>query len=314
MVSILLPVYNVAEYLPKCIESILSQTYYNLQIVLIDDGSQDDSWSICQKYAKQDKRIEIYHQKNQGVATVRNKLLSYAKGEYTLFVDSDDWIEPKMVETLLNLAKCHKADITICNNVINDNRFNAESNSIKIWSQEQAIFYFLQHIIIRGSLCNKMIRTVLIQNEKFDQDISYGEDALMCWILLQKVKKVIFTNQPLYHYRMNDKSLSHEVFGEKKMTAYNVWERISTETQMLWPQFQDIANATFCVEMTILLYDATVAHYKKDKSIQQLQNVLKKYAYLILKTKRSSWKMFLFAFLGGKSYKILGLITRYISQ
>lgn len=313
MVSILLPVYNVAEYLPKCIDSILSQTYHNLQIVLIDDGSQDNSWDICQKYAQQDKRIEIYHQNNQGVAVVRNKLLSYAKGDYTLFVDSDDWIEPNMIKELLNLAIQYDADIINCRNTINDER-EKEDHNLLIWTQEEAIYHFLQHIIFRGFLWNKLIRTKLLYGEKFPQDISYGEDAFMCWAILQKVNKVIFTNLKLYHHRINQDSLSFESFGTKKMSAHLVWEKISNEAIVSWPKYSNIANARYCIEMTLLLRDACLSNYKYDDSIKKLQLLIRKNNNLINITRMSSWKMFFYSVIAGRSYKVLKLITRYISH
>lgn len=304
MVSILLPVYNVAEYLPKCIESILSQTYYNLQIVFIDDGSQDQSWEICKEFARLDKRIEVYHQDNQGVAITRNKLLSYVKGDYTLFVDSDDWIEPNMIEILLNLALQHNADFVNCDNTINGKR-EKENNIITIWTQEEAICNFLRHTTFRGFLWNKLIRTSLFHNEEFPQDISYGEDAFMCWAILQKVKKIVITKLKLYHHRINDDSISFESFGGKKMSAYNVWDKITNDTKILWPKFSDIVFARYCIEMTLLLRDASHSDYKYDDSIHKIQLIVRKYNKYIKKTRLSSWKMYFYACVGGRSYKLL---------
>ena len=105
LISILIPIYNVESYLPQCLDSIVQQTYKNLQIVLIDDGSQDHSLTICHDYATKDNRIEVYSQKNQGVAATRNHLLEKVKGDYVLFVDSDDWIEADMIENLVLLSK-----------------------------------------------------------------------------------------------------------------------------------------------------------------------------------------------------------------
>ena len=114
LVTILSPCYNVEVYLPECLDSILNQTYKNLQIVLIDDGSTDHTWSILKDYSSKDSRIEIYHQENQGVSITRNNLLDKVKGDYVLFVDSDDWIELNMVEFLVNNAQSNRADIVSC--------------------------------------------------------------------------------------------------------------------------------------------------------------------------------------------------------
>ena len=119
LVSILIPVYNASLYLKQCLDSILHQTYTNLQIVIIDDGSTDNSYAICHEYAGQDARIELYTQENKGVAVTRNNLIEKAKGDYILFVDSDDWIELNMVEFLIDQILATNADIVTCAMVTN---------------------------------------------------------------------------------------------------------------------------------------------------------------------------------------------------
>ena len=138
LVSILVPVYNVEAYLPQCLDSLLGQTYSHLQIVLIDDGSSDNSWTIMQQYAAQDSRIEIYHQENQGVATTRNHLLEKIKGDFVLFVDSDDWVELDMVEFLVGKATENQADVVTCGNVINDG-IPPTVYTEEFWPQEKVI-------------------------------------------------------------------------------------------------------------------------------------------------------------------------------
>ena len=104
-VDVIVPVYNTEKYLPKCIESILAQTYKNIELILVDDGSLDDSGRICDEYAAQDSRIQVIHKENGGVSKARNSGIDKAKGEWLLFVDSDDWVEEKYVETFLKQAK-----------------------------------------------------------------------------------------------------------------------------------------------------------------------------------------------------------------
>ena len=111
MISVIVPVYKVEQYLPKCIESIINQTYQKLEIILVDDGSPDNCGNICEEYAKNDKRIKVFHKENGGLSDVRNYGIARANGEYLAFVDSDDWIDSDMYETLINLAEENKADI-----------------------------------------------------------------------------------------------------------------------------------------------------------------------------------------------------------
>ena len=117
IVTILIPAYNAAAFLPKCLETVLNQTYRDLQVVIVDDGSKDDTWAVCQRYASSDNRIEIYHQNNQGVATTRNHLLEKVKGNYVLFVDADDWIEMNMVEFLVYTAISNNVEMVTCTSV-----------------------------------------------------------------------------------------------------------------------------------------------------------------------------------------------------
>lgn len=158
LVSILSPCYKVEKYLPKCLDTIIGQTYSNLQIVLIDDGSKDGTWDIMQKYAAKDSRIEIYHQENQGVAATRNNLLDKVKGDFVLFVDSDDWMELTMVESLLAIHKQSDADIVVCDMVKNDNTPNLSDRSYTSYNQKQIVKAFLEHTWLNGSLWNLLRR------------------------------------------------------------------------------------------------------------------------------------------------------------
>lgn len=308
LVSILSPCYNVEKFLPQCLDSIIYQTYSNLQIVLIDDGSKDATWRVMQDYASKDSRIEIYHQENQGVATARNVLLSKIKGDYFLFVDSDDWIEPDMVEFLVGKALTNNIEMVVCGNVVNDTPPASEYNE-ELWAQDKAVKEFLRHVNFNGSLCNKLTNVTLLHNEpRFHRGISYGEDALFCWELLQEAKTVLVTDKQLYHYRMNIDSICHQSFGDKKLTGHEVWTRICDETSKLYPQFLNIAQARFCVEATLLLRNAAHCGYKEMKKVSMLQNTVKKYWHCLNEVNITSFKMKIYAFLACRSYWLAGKI------
>ena len=277
MVSILLPVYNVEQLLPTCLDSVIHQTYSNLQIVLIDDGSKDASWRVMQKYAEEDQRIEIYHQENKGVATTRNNLLDKAKGDYVLFVDSDDWIELNMVEFLVGKALLTNSSVVTCSMVSNDDNFNKTAYKEEILEQPEAIRQFLRHETFRGSLCNKLISVSLLHNLRFHCGISYGEDALFCWRLLQNASCILTTEKVLYHYRMNMDSISHQSFGIKKLTGHEVWRIINEECKHLWPQYLDIAQARWGMEDMYLLRQAGQSNFKRNDAIAQIQETVKRF-------------------------------------
>lgn len=274
-VTILIPVYNVERYLPQCLDSILQQSYKDLQVVLVDDGSKDGSWTVMQEYAARDSRIEIYHQENQGVSAARNALLDKVAGDYVLFVDSDDWIEPETVEYLVAKAESCNADIVKCNMVINDTEVNKAPYNEVAWNQETAIENFLMHTVFRGSLCDKLVRASLYKDIRFDNKISYGEDALAVWHALQKTNNVVMTDRQLYHYRMNNTSISHQTFGDKKLTGHLTWSIITEETSQWWPQYLHIAQARWGMEDMYLLRQAAQSNYPCNDAIRQLQKTVK---------------------------------------
>lgn len=302
LVSILSPCYNVEAFLPQCVESIINQTYSNLQIVLIDDGSKDNTWGILQEYAAKDPRIEVYHQENRGVAATRNNLLDKIKGDYFLFVDSDDWIETNMVKFLLEHALKEGADMVTCDAVINDTSVLTDY-TVKKYSREQAIERFLYHLEFRGSLWNKLTRVTLLHNEpRFHCGISYGEDALFCWELLKVANKVVYTDCQFYHYRMNMDSLSHGVFGSKKLSGHTVWENTCREVVRLYPQYANIACARHCIEDTLLLRDAAHCGYREMDNVRLLQQTIRKHWHCLNEVNITTVKMKIYAFLACRSY------------
>lgn len=214
LVSVLIPVYNVAQYLPKCLDSIVNQTYQQLQVVVVDDGSSDNSLSIVKDYAAKYPFVEVYHQENAGVAAARNNLLSHVKGDYILFVDSDDWLELDMIEFLISKIERYKVDVVTCGMVVNDTAVRKEYKQ-ECWNQEVTIQNFYS-----------------IKNCQAHCGISYGEDALFCWKFFQNISSLLYTDRQLYHYRMNQASISHQSWNlDKKGTDHKAWAVIVSDTE-----------------------------------------------------------------------------------
>lgn len=294
-VTVLIPAYNVTSFLPKCLDTVLGQTYTDLQVVVVDDGSRDDTLAVAKAFAVKDSRLEVYHQENQGVATTRNHLLDRVKGDWVLFVDADDWIELDMVEYLVSLAQSHSADFVMCDRVINDSLPSREEPKVFELDQVHAIVDFLHHDYFIGSLCNKIIKSDCLQNERFQTGISYGEDALFCWGVLQKTQKVVVSSKQLYHYRMNNESISHQSFGEKKLTGHQTWTIISEDVKKRWPQYTELALGTFARSDMYLLQQASMGGYPKDDNIKKLQlNVRRNFRYLAPRLRREK-KTFIMA-------------------
>lgn len=305
LVSVLVPIYNASPFLAECLNSIVIQTFENLQIVLFDDGSTDNSLSICEQFAVKDERIEIFHQENAGVATTRNNLLSKIRGDFFLFVDADDWIENNMIEILLSIHSFTQADIMCSDISSSDVNVEGKKEELRavLWNKETVIRNFLYHKEFRGSLWNKLFATRLLGLEHFVPEISYGEDALFCWNILKQVDKVAVSSCKLYHYRMNDSSISHATFSDKKFSAHIVWNHICKETAILFPQFSPIAEARHCIEDTLLMRDAAHCRYRDQVQIKLLQSTIRhKWRYLLC-VDITSFKMKIFSLFASFSYK-----------
>ncbi len=311
MVTILVPVYNAGPYLRECVASLTGQTYSDLQIVLINDGSTDDSWTIMQELASQDKRIEIYSQSNSGVAATRNRLLDKVRGDFVLFVDSDDWIELDTVETLLHEQETEDYDIVYFQKV-------GVKGVNRVYSQETLIHQFLEHKGYSGMLWNKFFKSEKIRPFRIDETVSYGEDALFIWQVLQTVSKVKEIGVGLYHYRLNVNSISYQKFSGSKCTSYYAWSKICRDTDEFWPQYSEIAHARFACEMTVILMYAIVDGYNDKEKIRLLQEEVRRDRYLIKKTGISSDKMSVFSWLVAHCYGLVCLfksaLRRYLDS
>lgn len=312
LVSILIPVYNASAYLKQCLDSVVNQTYSHLQIVIIDDGSIDKSWVIMQDYAQKDNRIEIYHQDNVGVAITRNKLLDKVKGDFVLFVDSDDWIELDMVEFLVKNAQNNKVDIVSCAYVPTGGVDVNMTITKEVWNKEKVVKEFLRHVIISGALWNKLMRTSIIKDIRFDIRVSYGEDALFCWRILQRVDRIIITDAQLYYHRVIEGSLSTSLWTpHKKGSSSIVWQTIVEETFQLWPQYADIARARYAIEDMWGLYYASLANYPYDEHIKKRQINIRKNLCIIRKSGLVSTNKILTAYALANCY-YLGKFLKFI--
>lgn len=317
MVSILVPVYNSEKYLRQCLDSIVNQTYKDLQVVIVDDGSKDNSLSICREYADKYEFIEVYHQGNAGVASARNALLDKARGDYTIFIDSDDWIELDMIEGLLHYIAEYDLDIVICGSVseYNDSATAVDTSycSPLIDNREEAVKKFILHKELNGSLWNKLVRTSLFHNLRFAQDIWYGEDALMMWQVLQRVNRIGSMPTPYYHYRMNDASISHQTFGPQKMSGHQVWATIYADTCRDWPEYKRVARAAFAISDMWLLFYAALDKYPFDKNISHFQRHVRENIIDILRAQHIKVNKKVFALGMALSYRLgCSLIRKFI--
>ena len=221
LISIIIPVYKVEKYLEKCIQSVIKQTYENLQIILVDDGSPDNCGKICDEYAKKDHRIEVIHKSNGGLSDARNKGLEIAKGEYIGFVDSDDYIEADMYEVLYNLLKQYNADVSICNfYTVSQGKIAIKNvdSGIKEYTRIEILKEILLDNNIQSYAWNKLYKKELFDEIKYPVGKKY-EDIGTTFYLLEKCNKVVVTGKPEYYYINRQDSIVNNV-TETTITDY----------------------------------------------------------------------------------------------
>lgn len=212
-ITVIVPAYNVAQWLPRCMESILGQTYGNLEVLAIDDGSTDDTGVILDRFAQMDSRVTALHQRNAGLVAVRECGIAMATGEYIGFVDGDDEIEPDMYERLLENAQKHDAEISQCGILycFYDGRKKPMHGTGKtfVFNQIEGYRELLRGTQMEPSLCNKLYRRELLQDSCPDPTIVNNEDLLRNAVLFTRAKCSVFEDFCGYHYWRRSESMSN---------------------------------------------------------------------------------------------------------
>ena len=209
MISVIVPVYNVEKYLERCIDSILKQTYSDLEILLIDDGSSDKSGKICDEYAKKDNRIKVIHKKNGGISDVRNVGIENAKGDYIGFVDSDDYIADDMFETLYKLSNENNADISIVSfyEMYNGKLIGVrDDKTLTKMDKQEALKELLIDTNIQSYMWNKLFKKELFDNLRFPLGKNF-EDIATVLLIFERANKVVLLQEPKYYYLRRDDSI-----------------------------------------------------------------------------------------------------------
>lgn len=290
-VSIIVPVYNAEKYISTCLDSIINQTLKEIEIIVINDGSNDSSLAICNKYKEQDHRIRVLDKVNEGVSIARNIGIDIAKGEYLMFIDSDDWIDSDFCENLYNLAKKEKAELCISNYVKESLDFK-EFYDIKIHKEmlykKDIKEAFLIELIerdegkkvhdlagFRGPWAKLYKKEILNKyNIKFDEMLKIGEDFLFNLNFLQKIKKISFDDGYYYHYRTNFDSVTMKY----KENCFEIYEEIlkKLEKFLKTNSIYDKSKNRFYKLSIKYLFICIDNEFRKENR----KNILDKYRYL----------------------------------
>ncbi|MBQ8658079.1 MAG: glycosyltransferase [Clostridia bacterium] len=219
LISVIIPVHNVEKYLFECVDSVLKQTYQNLEILLIDDGSTDGSGNLCDEYAEKDSRIKVVHKENGGVSSARNVGLDLAKGEYITFIDSDDYVSGNYVQALYENLKENGSDLAFCKyahkyeNDMQNSKEHFPSKIIVDTSSVDFIKFFSRFISLKNNIMGACWRILfsreILRGLSFNTQIRIAEDLLFVLQVIKKAKTLSFINKELYFYRINKKSAVH---------------------------------------------------------------------------------------------------------
>lgn len=227
LISIIVPVYNVESYIEKCVCSILKQTYHNFELLLIDDGSKDNSGEICEKLALKDDRIKVYHQANSGVSAARNLGINKMQGKYCTFVDSDDTIQQDFLEVLYRTITYDKSQMSCCSySFVWENGVSevVKTQIEGLASKDEAMRILFRPFGYRGYLCNKLMLVSVIRDSgiRLNEKLTMMEDLDFCVKYLSRVSIVSFIDKSLYNYFMRGNSACHTLALEHKIMAFEV--------------------------------------------------------------------------------------------
>ncbi|MHC8523483.1 glycosyltransferase family 2 protein [Rossellomorea sp. H39__3] len=221
-ISVIVPVYNVEDYLENCIKSILQQTYSNLEILLVNDGSTDSSLDICNEYALLDNRIKVYNKKNMGVSAARNYGIEKSTGAYIGFVDSDDWIEPEMFERLYKIIEEKNTEICVLKNIYRDSqKFNITNIGSEVVTKQRAIKELLSYNF-PASLWTSLYKKSLIAEIRLSEDTFHLEDLEFQFKAICAANTVSLCDTPLYNYRTRSGSANNSGFNNKIVSCFNI--------------------------------------------------------------------------------------------
>lgn len=269
-ISVIVPVYKAQNYLDRCVKSILNQTFKDIELILVEDGSPDQSGEICDKWEKEDSRVKVIHQKNAGAGAARNAGLSIAEGDYIGFVDSDDWIHPQMYEILYNTLVNKKCDVGICK-MTSSGKFNPNFDritnfSVSIYNPKEMLEWFFR---IHGedssiiSVCIKLIHKTVLKDFLFKIG-TINEDVSASYYIINHSQNEAVIDCPLYYYFKDPDGVTKSAVTLKDIEYIYAYMQILDEIKTNNPDFEYYAymnylraNYTVLSKMKIYGYDKT---------------------------------------------------------
>lgn len=271
LVSVIVPVYNTEKYLVECLDSIIHQTYKNLEIILVDDGSTDDSGRICDEYSHKDCRIKVIHKENGGQASARNVAIKSAQGEYILYVDSDDYIDDTHIQNLMSTVIDYNADFVQCemvkfwnNSAKTKNGKNSQMTCQKqIYTVTEALSEFgYQRRFMPSPWC-KLIKKDLISGIEFPVGMGY-EDMAVVYKIIARAHLLVYISERSYHYRQHKSSTMHTEFSDRKVDRIRIAEQFLDYIKDNYPEIIVSAYTRYSLAQLQLLMELPFGREYKD--------------------------------------------------
>lgn len=291
-ISVIVPIYKVEDYLHRCVDSIINQTYTNLEIILVDDGSPDDCPMICDEYAKKDSRIRVVHKKNGGLSDARNAGIDIATGEYLMFIDSDDFVDVEMMESMMKNMIDNNVDMVVCNikYVYEDREVVKYNQADRILDRYEAMEEYLKDGVVQAVAWNKLYKKSLINDMRYKVGKT-NEDEFFTYKVVDKTDKIYYNSRSFYNYIQRDSSIMGK-YSIKRLDGVEAsYERLNFIKEK-YPTLYEKEKKTF-VNLCIYSYQMILKEPNLDKDKQgrkTLNNYRKKIKFNKIELKNYSHK------------------------
>ena len=275
LISIVVPVYNVEKYLKKCVNSLCNQTYKNIEILLIDDGSTDNSRIICDELKQNDNRIKVLHKTNQGLSSARNEGIKLASGKLLAFVDSDDFIEKDMMELLYKNLIEYNADISVCGYIMvykDKNVFISNNEDIVVYKRIEALEKMFLKNDIGMIFCNKLFKKDLFKNIEFPLFKNF-EDINTMYKIINKADKIVYDPSEKYYYIQRENSINGKNFKSKKFNnkIYDLYDAVNEVYEFIRKNYTKILYKASlgCINNLLRVNNQLIIYKIRDDNVSE---------------------------------------------
>lgn len=305
-VSVVVPIYKVEKYLRRCIDSILNQTYPNIELILVDDGSPDNCGKIADEYAATDKRIKVIHKKNGGLSDARNQGMKYVTGEFTVFVDSDDWLATEMIGELVDKSFVYNADVVQSafyyaydDYLLFENRYNDRDDPPIVLNNTSLMTELVKNTKVKNFAWAKLYRTDIIREIPFEKGVLF-EDVFWAYKVMHRVKRYVIINRPMcYYYQRSD-----SIVATYTPSSLDILKGLKIRHCFIEENYPDLIEESYklILKTSLIHYNLLLANRKKDpngryrREIQlYIKNNQKNLKKAVENDKRLNTQLFLFA-------------------